>query len=105
MNTFELNTPEDWFNRLVRHLLGKRTLFATSNTLDVVSHSIETPYNDPETCADAPDAHYERQHRFDRMLVHNDHEHCYRCTKCGAIMRTVWRDQPGFWSVVVGRKA
>lgn len=102
MNTFERSTREDWFTRMVRHLGCKTSLSAPSAALDIVSDSIETLYTDPESCTNGLPPH-----DFDLTspLVHNDREHCYRCTKCGAMMRTVWRDQPGFWSVFFGRRA
>jgi hypothetical protein len=99
-NVFDTNEREGWFNRTARAALVAGEQPYRGPAKDVVAHAVTTQFASPDECFDGPTVG--RRHVWDGTLKHEPNEHVYRCGKCGAVQRMVWRDQPSAWKVAAG---
>lgn len=99
-NTFDTNEREGWFNRTARAVLvaGERPYRGPAK--DIILSTTVTRFANPDECFDGPTVG--RRHQPSQILSQTSHEHVYRCSKCDAVFRTVWRDQPSAWKVAAG---
>jgi len=101
-NVFDTNEPEGWFNRTVRAVLVAGEQPYRGPAKDIVLQTVTTQFSSPDECFDGPTVGRRHQPYVGDLTTADTNERVMRCEKCGALMRTVWKEQPSAWHVAAG---